>query len=231
MKQRHNIFCHSLFLVVCLGAFIVAAAVRTPAEAEVFVWDDPEYNISIVFPDDWRVQQNLNTDVRLHILAPQGRDYAACTITAKRDGRFAMYPDRYTQRINSIVFNTIGLVEHLNLTERDDVRLVHRSDYAGFGKASAVYAEAEYTKDLVLNHFPMRSLMFATLYGDMYFVFECEAASRNWPYWEPVFLNIAKSVDFPLRQHSTPNGFYRDFHNDGGILLNVDNGKTGTVAY
>lgn len=222
---------HILHAVTVLLGFGVAALGAFSAKAEVFVWDDPEYDISMTFPHGWRVQHNVNTDVRIHILAPQGRDYAACTVTARRDGRFAMYPDRYIQRVNSIVFDTKGLVEHLNLTERGNVKLIHRTDDAGFGRAPAVYAEADYTKDLSIKGFRMRSMMFATLQGDKYMVFECEAAVRNWPYWVPVFLNIAKSVDFPTRQPSVPNGGYRRFQDDGSIMLSVDNNKNGTIAY
>ena len=66
--------------------------VSPPAHAEVFVWKDPSYGIKVTFPDNWMRQANLDDDLRLHILAPQGMDHAACRLYANHDGLFMDAP-------------------------------------------------------------------------------------------------------------------------------------------
>lgn len=210
-------------------AALLLLGLCAPAQAEVFFWRDPVFKIGFVFPDDWRVQTNGDPDVRIEILAPQGQDFATCRIRAKDDGRFSMYPDIYNQRVNSVVFDVAGLYQHW--VDYDNVRMIHRSDYAALGKASAVYAEATYTRDIPVRGLPMRSFVLATLYGHLNVMFECEAAAVNWGYWVPQFMNMARTVDFPLNQHNTLNGWYRRYQDDGYIVMPSDNARTGTVTY
>ncbi len=212
-----------------LTAFILSSFAAESAQAEVFYWKDPEFKIDFVFPHEWRIQHDKNTDVRIRVLAPQGQDYASCKISAKRDGRYAMYPDRYVQRVNSVVFDVKGLMQYW--IEHDNVRMIHRSDYASIGKSHAVYAEARYTRNFGIRNLPMRGMVLATLYGDMNLVFDCEAAERNWNYWVPEFMSMARTVNFPLNQRSTPNGWYRRFQEDGEIYMSTDNARTGTITY
>jgi len=220
-------YIYTIFSMLVFGLYAVAHA---PAKAEVFVWQDPEFNINFVYPDLWREQFNAHPDVKLHVMAPQGRDYAACKITAKQDKRFMMYPVRYTQRVNSIVFSADNLRQHY--IEKEHLSLIRREDSVALGKADAVYAEVRFVGKYGPRAIPMQSLAFATLYGDMYLVFECEAAAQNWPYWHPIFMNMAKSIDFPLWQDMNAHGFYPyDFMNEGDILLSTDNAKTGTLRY
>lgn len=219
MKTIYGIF------VLILGVFAAL-----PAKAEVFLWKDPQFEIDFVYPDLWREQFNGNPDTRLHILAPQGRDFAACKIHAKEDKRYMMYPVRYTQRVNSIVFSADNLRQVL--IEKDNLSLLSRDDYAALGKADAVYAEFRHVARPGPAPIPMQGLLFATLYGDMHLVFECEAAARNWTYWQPIFLNMAKSVDFPIWQDIHPHGLYPyNFTEEGDILLSTDNAQTGTIKY
>jgi hypothetical protein len=200
------------------------------ANAEVFAWKDTAFDVSFVYPDEWRPQFNAHPDVKLHILAPQGRDFAACFIKLKEDGRYTMYPDAYIPRVNSIVFNTKALYDHY--IEKDKVNIIYRSDYASLGRAHAVYAEADFVQKAGLGQeLPMRSLLFATQSGKMNFVFECEAARANWDYWKTVFINMVRSVDFPVNQMSTANGYYRYFQDDGSVLMSTDNARTGSVEY
>jgi hypothetical protein len=216
----------SFVSLICFLLFLTTSS----AKADVFVWKDPEFNIDLVYPDDWRVQFNAHPDLKLHILAPQGRDFAACKVNVKRDARYKVYPIKYTTRINSIVFNAENIREHF--VEEDYPSVIARNDFAAIGKADAVYAEVRYVGRQQGVSVPMQALVFATLYGDMNFVFECEAAAQNWAYWKPIFMNIAKSVDFPLAQDMLPHGRYpHDFLNEGDILLSTDNAKTGTLRY
>lgn len=211
-------------------ALIWVCGVINPAHAEVFVWKNAEFGIDFVFPDLWREQLNGNPDILLDILAPQGRDMARCKISAKEDKRYIMYPQKYNKRVNSIVFDMVGVRDHY--IEKDTVSVLKRDDYAAIGKADAVYAEVLFVDHSRAMPVQMQSFMFATLYGDMNFVFECEAVAQNFEYWRPVFINMAKSVDFPLWQDIHPHGLYPyNFTEEGDILLSTDNAKTGTMKY
>ena len=212
-----------------LALFLSFAALQS-AKAEVFVWKDAEFEISFVYPDLWREQLNGNPDVRLDILAPQAQDLARCKIFAKEDKRYMMYPQKYNRRINSIVYNMEGVRQHY--IEKDTLSVITRDDFAGIGRADAVFAEVRFIDRSRAAAIPMQGLMFATLNGDMNFVIECEAAARNFEYWRPIFLNMVKSVDFPLWQDIHPHGLYPyNITEEGDILLSTDNAKTGTLKY
>lgn len=219
-----------ILFVIHLFLFSTLVGIFNPAKAEVFVWQDAEFAVQFVYPDDWRPQFNPHPDVKLHVLAPQGRDFAACKISLKKDMRYVMYPSRYTTRINSIVFDVNGIKEHF--VERDNVSVIYRNDFSAIGKADAVYADIRYVGRQNGVPVPMQVMMFATLFGDMNFVFECEAAAQNWVYWRPIFINMAQSVDFPISDQPMPYRQYQyDFVNEGDILLSTDNAQTGTLRY
>lgn len=216
----------------CLGfmALMLAFTVQKSANAEVFVWKDDEFEIDLVYPDLWREQLNGNPDVRIEILAPQAQDLARCKVYAKEDKRYMMYPQKYNKRVNSIVFDMDGVRQHY--IEKDTLSVIKRDDYAGIGKADAVFAEVRFVDHSRPVAIPMQGIMFATLYGDLNFVFECEAVAKNFEYWRPVFMNMAKSIDFPLWQDVHPHGLYPyNITEEGDILLSTDNAKTGTLKY
>ena len=87
-----------------LSAALIAL-VATSAKAEIFVWKDPQFDIKVTYPDNWMRQAQLDDDLRLFVLAPQGMDHAACRLYASHDGRFMDAPAYAGQEVSGFVFS------------------------------------------------------------------------------------------------------------------------------
>lgn len=201
------------------------------ARAEVFVWTDPTFDISMAFPDNWMRQAQTPDDLRLYILAPQGMDHAACRIFASEDGKYMYIPPRGQHQISQQEQDAATL--RALLADRmgyKNVQLTGYQDLAGLGKGPATVAVATYTKTWNDRDYAMQSIQFGGYYHGLESVFHCEALQQAWGRWSPLFMNMVKSFDFPARFASHPQGYYRDFMADGYVFLPAGM-RQGTVRY
>lgn len=214
-----------------LFAAILFLFVPFSANAEVFVWTDPTHDITVSFPDDWMRQAQTPDDLRLYVLAPQGKDHAACRIFASDDGRFLYVPPRGQHEVAQFVQDANTLQALLaNRMGYGNVRLIGYQSLGGLGKGPATVAMAQYTKNWADKDYDMQSMQFGGYMNGLKTVFHCEALAQSWGRWQPIFLNMVKSFNFPAQYGPVAQGYYRDFMADGNVFLPVGH-KQGLVKY
>ncbi|PCH99390.1 MAG: hypothetical protein COB76_05840 [Alphaproteobacteria bacterium] len=194
--------------------------IAMPVRAEVFVWTDSKYDITVAFPDNWMRQTQTPDDLRLYVLAPQGQDHAACRVFANKDGRFLYVPAKAQHKVAAFVQDTKAAQQFLDgRLEYDDVRLVGYQNIGGLGKGAATVAVAQYIKDWNGQKIQMQSIQFGGYMNGLETIFHCEAMQQAFGRWHPVFMNMVKSFDFPAQYASHKQGYYRDFTADGYVFF------------
>ncbi len=209
--------------------FILLTAI--PASAEVYVWEDPKYDITLTYPHTWMRQAQEGDDLRIHILAPQGTDHAACRIFANNDGRFLYVPPRGSVEVSQFVQDQDALRGILaNRLHYSDVKLIGYQNIAGLGKGPATIAIGQFYKDWNGKKIGMQSIVFGGYVQGLETVFQCESMVDGWERWYPTFMAMASSFDFPVRTAALKNGYYRDFMADGYVYFPVGN-RQGVARY
>lgn len=205
-----------------LSIFLVLFSVA-PVKADVFVWSDPKFDLTMSFPDDWMRQRQMADNMRLHVLAPQGADMAACRVFASDDGRFLYIPARGQMDVAQKLQDQKTLVSLIRdrLDNNKNVQLIGYQSIAGLGKGPATMALAQYTKTWNGKDYQMQSMQFGGYMNGLETVVHCESLAQAWGRWSPIFLNMVKSFDFPAQYGPKDTGHYRDFVADGFIYLPV----------
>ena len=202
--------------ILALILFLIAF----PAQAEVFAWKDPEFDISLTYPDNWLYQQTDRNDARLYVLAPQGQDEAGCRVMASNDNRFLYVPPQGAVEVSRFVRDEATLKAIFsNHLHYNDVRLIGYQDVASLGKGPATMAIVQYYKPVGERLLPMQSIIFGGYQYGLETFFQCEALAESWPRWNPIFMNMAKTFDYPAKISPLPNGYYRDFMADGFVYF------------
>lgn len=205
--------------------------VTMPVKAEVFVWQDPKFDITLTFPHDWMRQAKEGEDLRLHILAPQGQDMAACRVFANNDNRFLYVPTRGAVQVSAFIQDQKALQGVLaNRLHYDNVRLIGYQNVASLGKGPATIAIGQFNKNWNGRNYPMQSIVFGGYSQGLETIFQCESTADGWSKWQPLFMSIAASFDFPVRNAVFKNGHYQDFMADGFVYFPVGN-KQGVARY
>ncbi len=211
-----------------LSVLLLSLTFIMPANANVFVWEDPEHEITLAYPHDWMYQAiDRQEDIRLHILAPQGQDDASCRVIASNDNRFLYVPPEGFTQVAQFVQDEEaleGLLAHY--MHYENVRLKEYRDLATLGKGPATMAVAQYSK----NQKPMQAIIFGGYMRGMESYFFCESQVDKWDNWEATFMNLAANFDFPVRAAALKNGYYRDFMADGFVYFPVGNHQ-GVARY
>jgi hypothetical protein len=213
---------------------MMSLCVAFPAAADVFTWKDPQFDITLTYPDDWMKQAKEGDDLRLHILAPQGQDHAACRVLARNDNRFLYVPPQGGIQVAQFVQDQQALKNVLaNRLRYDDVRLIGYQSIAGLGKGPATVAIAQFYKQWNGQNLPMQSVVFGGYVQGFETVFQCEALASAWGRWLPLFMNMASTFDFPVKTARLKNGQYRDFMADGFVYFPVGGSRRsqGTARY
>jgi hypothetical protein len=215
--------CDILFVMKYILSFVFAFFMITPVKADVFVWTDPQFDLTMSFPDDWMRQRQMADNLRLHVLAPQGADFASCRVFASDDGRFLYIPARgqidVAQKLQDQ--NTLVSLIRDRMDDNKNVRLIGYQPIGGLGKGPATVALAQYSKTWNGKDYGMQSLQFAGYMNGLETVLHCESLAQSWGRWAPIFLNMVKSFDYPAQYGPKDNGYYRDFMADGYIYLPV----------
>jgi len=207
--------------------------IAMPVHASVFTWQDPKYDITLTFPQDWMRQAQEGEDMRLHILAPQGQDMAACRVLASDDNRFLYVPPEGAMQVAQFVQDQKALQGVLaNRLRYNNVRLTGYQKIAGLGKGPATVAIGQFTKQWNGQTYSMQAIVFGGYMRGLETVFTCESTVQGWQKWYPVFMNMAASFDYPAKFSTHKHGQYRDFMADGFVYFPVGVGNaTGKARY
>lgn len=216
-----------LLIALSLLTFSISAA-----QAEVLVWKDPQYDIKVTYPDNWMRQAQLDQDMRLFVLAPQGADHAACRLYVRHDGRFMDAPAASGQDIANFIFTADEIKNEIFIRrDTDMIQLASHGVSGSLGTAAAVTAQASFQKLWAGQIYPMRALIMATQYhGDRIFM-SCETLATAWPRWEETMKEIFKSVSFPSAFAPEPNGLYDRFQDDGGVGIYLNRRSDGITLH
>jgi hypothetical protein len=211
-------------------AFLIIAF---PVQASVYTWKDPKHDITLTFPDDWMRQAQEGDDMRLHILAPQGQDHAACRVMASNDNRFLYVPPQGAIEVSQFVHDQKAMQGVLaNRLRYDNVRLIGYQSIAGLGKGPATIAIGQFAKDWNGQKLSMQSIVFGGYVHGLETIFQCEALTQAWKRWHPLFMNMASSFDFPAKGGIHKHGKYRDFMADGFVYFPMGTGNAqGKARY
>lgn len=203
-----------------------------PVQAEVFAWKDPEFNITMVYPDDWMYQKIDQAEgIRLHIMPPQAQDEVSCRVFASHDNRFLYVPPKGAVKVAQFVQDEEALKNLLSgELHYTDVRLAGYRDLTSLGKGPATMAVAQYYKKSGDDQIPMQSVVFGGYVQGLETFFQCESQAYAWDKWQPIFMSMASKFDFPVRTAALKNGYYRDFMADGFVYFPVGNSR-GTARY
>lgn len=215
-------------LIILLAALMAFAP---SANAEIFVWKDPVYDIKVTYPDNWMRQAQLDDDMRLFILAPQGMDHAACRLYVSHDGRFMDAPAYAIQEVSGFVFPP-AQIQH-EVVMRPDTSAVQVTGYtngASLGSGAGVMANVNFVKEWAGARYPMTALVIASQYHGNRIVMSCETLANAWARWEPTMKAIMKSVAWPTAFAPEPNGLYRRFQDDGGVYLPLNRRTDGITV-
>lgn len=210
-------------LLVLALAVIAAPAAR----ADYFVWRDDVSGMSFSFPDTWKIVSSADQDDIVTVMAPSGRAHAACRVRVRDDGRYLIYPQRYSSDIQKIDFSTAFWEQFLGEYDRPVIRESY--DTGGLGRAYAGYAVATYESAVQGPYMNREALMFAGLYNGDLFIMECSAHQDAFNEWKGLFLSIADSIDFRPAHHQLLNGNYRNFMADPRIEFRDRKGTTSVL--
>ncbi len=203
----------SLFLL----GFAGLVSLPQSAKADIFVWKDQSEEVSVSFPDRWRVVNNHHEDEILRIAAPAIKGHyeeAQCRIRVRDDHRFLMHPIRHSDEIQRV-----HVSEHFwkdYTSEFAGVKINKVTNNAGLGRGFASFADITFES---YEHPKMvrRGIAFASLYNNKLHVLECSAEQSSYSSWHASFMGIVKSIDF---QPKVPfkRGFYRNFYGGKTVI-------------
>ena len=195
----------ALALVSCLSG----------AHADVHVWQDLHSKMTVSYNDTWQRVSNQNPDDVLTVRAPDRAlgvyDYAECKINVADEGRFKIYPVRYSGNIQRLYISEDFWDRYLG--QYDNVVIHKGTDNNGLGDGFASMASVSY-ETVKGAKMAKRAIGFASHYNNRIYTVECSAEESAYHEWHGAFLSFIKSIDFHDRTNFAISGYYRDFLGD-----------------
>lgn len=191
--------------ITCAGLTALLYAPNA-AQAEIFVYHDPDYDFSLSFPDSWHTQSPESEINIFRVSANDPKARATCRIEAQNDKRVAIYPEEYMQ--DAVEFTVDDRFWEIYNNEYGNVDVVMRRDGAQLDKA---HAEVEVMHYDGKDGQRMSGMILASFYADTRYVMHCEATQEEYPKYAPLFGSVIESFTLQNKYHVTPTGFYRDF--------------------
>ena len=197
-------------IVLATGLWLATAHT---SQAHSYAWTDPNFNISLNYPDTWQPQGGLPTNALWQGVAPNkvsGSDQGQCTLFAKRDKRFLIYPK--SQMAQVVAHESAWQNWEKIMANADDLYFYY-NNLGALGRGNARYTLVDYTdnsnpKEQMLK----RALVFTTLYGDTQVQLVCSAGRNQFEQFADQFGRVAGSVQFNDVQYTENyTGYYRDF--------------------
>ncbi len=196
-------------------ALLLSGTFAAPSLASVFVWQDPETGVSASFPDRWMVVTNQDVNDVLTVRAPGEHAFAGCSISAKTDERFKIYPRRFAENIQRVALTENYWQGHFADTNNPVFHSIEDNKGLGRGFASMATVSYETAPDnlkgpKVYKH----GIAFAALYDKTLYTVQCSAEAAAYSQYHNMFLSFIKSVDFDQRTNYALTGYYRNFMDD-----------------
>jgi hypothetical protein len=190
-----------------LFALFLLLATVSGAEAHYNAWNDPDFRFDVAFPDTWKEQGGLPANGRIKVLAPGG-DGAYCTVFAKEDRRFTIYPRDY---MVDVVAQEIQWDYWEQAIPNYDDLYFYYDNYGSLGAGDARYTMVDYIDRTTDPGIRKRAMVFATLYGDLHMMTLCSSPIETFDKHVSDFGQIVDSIEFEPRYTTNPRGYYRDF--------------------
>ncbi len=210
-----------------LALTVLLIVLAFPVRAEYFVWKDAAHGVSLSYPDTWRQALDYTADELLVIEAP-GADQAKCSVKAREDRRFLVYPQNYRAAIQEEAYSEDFWNDYL--ASYNNVIIHNMTDGAGLGQAFASHVTASYMTAHPLKNQHKTSIAAAGLYGDTTFIYECSALAQAFPQYQVIFQSIMKSVSFEKAYHELSQGNNLEMQR-GAIIETRDPSDRYTTQY
>lgn len=188
-------------------AILAFMATISAANAHYVAWGDADYGYQLSFPDLWKVQGGLPADGRIKVMAP-GADGAACTVFARHDKRFTIYPRQY---MVDVVAQEVNWDYWEQAVANYDDLYFYYDNYGALGAGDARYTLVDYIDMSGKEPVRKRAMVYATIYGDMHMMVHCTAAIKKFDDYAADFGQIVSSIQFEPHYATTYRGYYRDF--------------------
>ncbi len=198
-----SILFFALFSVEVITGTIVP--IRT-AHADYFVWQDPKTGARLTYPDTWRMINNQKPDDLVTLLGPSATERPLCRLRARHDGRFTGYPTHFSSDIQHLAYSTEFWNDYTG--EYDNVTIHDIKDDSGIGKAFASLTVFGFTDAIAKTGQLRTGQVFAGIYFDTAYIFDCSSTAHAFQTWQPEFMSIAKSVNMRAITTASPNGYY-----------------------
>lgn len=213
-----------IFVALCAALLLMNAA---PASADYFYWEDPKTGASLTFPDTWKRVSIVQPDEIIRLAGPDVAGQPICRLRARADNRFTVYPVWLSDAIQQFAYSEEFWLDYVG--EFSEVQMLKVQDNAGIGKAFASMAVATYLPPVPDAIGQRTAIMFAGVYFDTAYVFDCAAQAQAFKNWLPMFASIAKSVDLRKTHHELLTGDYRNFITNQHVRMKNPDGVTSTV--
>lgn len=177
------------------------------AQARYVVWGDPDYQYYFSFPDSWKQQGGLPADGRTKIMAP-GNDNASCTVFARKDNRFTIYPRHY---MVDVVAQEINWDYWEQAVSSYDDLYFYYDNYGMLGAGDARYTLVDYIDRSGQKPVRKRAMVHATIYGDLHMMVHCSANIKAFDSYAADFGQVVESIQMEPKYTPTYRGYYRDF--------------------
>ncbi|MDB5477533.1 MAG: hypothetical protein JWM96_28 [Alphaproteobacteria bacterium] len=188
-------------------AFLVCLFTASTAHAHYNAWNDGEFDYNLAYPDTWKEQGGLPGDGRIKMMAP-GADGASCTVFAKQDRRFVIYPRDY---MLDVVAQEIQWSYWEQAVANYDDLYFYYDNYGALGGGDARYTLVDYIDRTTEPGIRKRALIFATLYGDLHMMTMCSSPIETFDSHVTDFGQITDSIQMKPRYTPNIRGYYRDF--------------------
>jgi hypothetical protein len=86
--RRDIVKTKNILSALALTTLLIGSA----AHADVFVYNDPDFDYSVTYPDTWRLNVPDAGTKRFRIAPMHGQDQVECAMSAVKDGRLNLYP-------------------------------------------------------------------------------------------------------------------------------------------
>ncbi len=186
--------------------FLVALmAMPLQAQADVFVYEDPDYDFKIVFPDDWRISPARGEE-RVKIKPMHGDDKVSCAMNVVRDGRLTIYPKKYMQTAVALTLDD-SFWKYDVLPDYTNYKVMTYYAPAGLGQGYATSLQWVWHD----GDDAMQAMSTASIYGDLQYRFTCMATVEAFGKWQPLFGDIFDDIRLTEKYVPYPTGYYRNF--------------------
>ena len=131
---------------------VTAGLMTSPlaAMADTFVYQDPDYGYKLSYPDNWRLNVPDSGHERFRIAPMHGQDKAECSMSAVKDGRLSIYPEKYLAAASPIVLDDTFWARDV-LPNYENYHVLKYHAPAGLGQGYATSVQITWNKIIANN--------------------------------------------------------------------------------